>query len=222
MSRIHQVYIEMQVCLTKSRYMLPDNNVVSNEQRRFPDKSVFSFLRRCKHDTARSHPPCCYGYESKTGRACCRRAVQQSIDIAYLRGPQQQTRRKLLQRVNGTQRRTPYRYTDSAVYYMPAVSTSFCSASWTRLSTWHCPHLLLSAVLRRPAPTAVWLSINISCRAAFSSKLAVRCRWCGRTMGQTDGQTDGRLTQSSTYYAGSANRTLNCHRKPRDAPRQCK
>jgi len=83
--------------------MLPDNNVVSNEQRRFPDKSVFSSLRRCKHDTARSHPPCCYGYESKTGRACCRRAVQQSIDIAYLRGPQQQTRRKLLQRVNGTQ-----------------------------------------------------------------------------------------------------------------------
>jgi len=26
------------------------------------------------------------------GRACCRRAVQQSIDIACLRGPQQQTR----------------------------------------------------------------------------------------------------------------------------------
>jgi len=49
----------------------------------------------------------------------CRRDVQQSIEIACLRGPQQQTRRKLLQRSTGwtdrrTDGRTPYRYIDRA------------------------------------------------------------------------------------------------------------
>jgi len=44
-------------------------------------------------------PLCRYGSEG--GRACCRRAVQQSIDIARLPGPQQQTRRTLLQRRMG-------------------------------------------------------------------------------------------------------------------------
>jgi len=39
---------------------------------------------------------------SKGGRACCRRAVQQSIDVACPLGPQQQTCRTLQQRANGT------------------------------------------------------------------------------------------------------------------------
>ena len=41
----------------------------------------------CKCDTARicCWLPCCCGYGLKGGRACCRRAVQQSIDIAARR-----------------------------------------------------------------------------------------------------------------------------------------
>jgi len=54
-------------------------------------------------------------------------AVQQSIDISCPPGPQQQTRRTLLQRSTaGTDRwkdgRTPYRYTDPAAYYKREVS----------------------------------------------------------------------------------------------------
>jgi len=68
----------------------------SSAGKRKNNKSVFSFLvHRCKHDTARicCWPPCYCGYGSKGGRICCRRAVQQSIDVTCLRGPQQQTRR---------------------------------------------------------------------------------------------------------------------------------
>ena len=39
-----------------------------------------------------------------------------AIDIACPQGPQQQTR-LTLQRANGTDRRTPYRYIDPAAYY---------------------------------------------------------------------------------------------------------
>ena len=48
--------------------------------------------------------------------------------------------------------------------------TNLCSASSSRLSTWHCPHLLLSAVLRRRAAAPLLrssrrppLSIDIFC-----------------------------------------------------------
>jgi len=52
-------------------------------------------------------------YGSKGGRACCRRAAQQSIDIACPRGPRQQTRRMLLQRsIDRTDRRTDARQLD--------------------------------------------------------------------------------------------------------------
>ena len=44
-------------------------------------------------DTARI---CCCGYGPKDGRACCKCAVQQSIDIVCTRGPKQQTRCTLL------------------------------------------------------------------------------------------------------------------------------
>jgi len=62
-----------------------------------PGTSVFCLASRCltancltnlrsgwKRDTAHicCWTPCCCGYGSKGGRACCRRAVQQSIDIA--------------------------------------------------------------------------------------------------------------------------------------------
>ena len=52
-------------------------------------------------------------------RAAAAPAVQQSIDISYPPGPQQQTRRTLLQRANGTDRRTdivPLRRPCSAYY----------------------------------------------------------------------------------------------------------
>ena len=39
-----------------------------------------------------------------------------TIDIAYSPGARQQTRRTLLQRANGTDRQTPYRYIDPAAY----------------------------------------------------------------------------------------------------------
>ena len=48
-------------------------------------------------------------------------AVQQSIGISHPSGRQHQTRRTLLQRENGTERRTPYRYIDPAPHTMWAV-----------------------------------------------------------------------------------------------------
>jgi len=71
--------------------------------------------------------------------------------------------------------------------------TRLCSASSTPLSTWHCPHLLLSAgaAVRRcrsifPAPTAL------------SSKLAARrCR--SRTTGQTDRRTHDRYVDPAPH-----------------------
>ena len=70
----------------------------------------------CKRDTARicCWLPCCCGYGLKGGHACCRCAVQQSIDINCPPGPQQQTCRTLLQQATG---QTPYHYIDPAVYY---------------------------------------------------------------------------------------------------------
>jgi len=51
-------------------------------------------------------------------RAAVAPAVQQSTDISYRPGPQQQTRRTLLQRANGTDRQadgwTSYRFIDPA------------------------------------------------------------------------------------------------------------
>ena len=79
------------------------------------DKSAFSFKRRCKRDTARvcCWAPCCCGYRSKGGRACCRRAVQQSIDVAC---PQQQIRRG-----SGTRwDRQTDRQTDTVSLHRPA------------------------------------------------------------------------------------------------------
>jgi len=72
-------------------------------------------------------------------------------------------------------------------------NSSLCSASTTRLSTWHCPHLLLSAVLR---PTAVAPLLLVApgvgrrrlisaARTALGSKPAAR-HCCGRMVGQTD------------------------------------
>jgi len=77
------------------------------------NKSVFSFLRQLS--TLHCSPLLLHA------------AVQQSIDISCPPGPQQQTRRTLLQRSTaGTDRwkdgRTPYRYTDPAAYYKREVS----------------------------------------------------------------------------------------------------
>ena len=50
-----------------------------------------------------------------------------AIVIACPQGPQQQTR-LTLQRANGTDRRTPYRYIDPAAYYVSSVNkTKTCS-----------------------------------------------------------------------------------------------
>ena len=56
------------------------------------------------------------------------------------------------------------------------------------LKTWHCPHLLLCAVLLRRRPCS---NRSISpTRRAHSSKHAARC--CSGRMGQTDRRTHGR------------------------------
>ena len=81
---------------------------------------------RWKRDTTRI---CCCD-------PCCG-AVQQSIDISYPPGPQQQTRCTLLQRTNGTDRRTyrgndrrtPYRFIDRSSSTTRAVPTSVDSPS---------------------------------------------------------------------------------------------
>ena len=83
-------------------------------------RSLFTFLRRCKHDIARicCWPPCCCGYGSKGDRACCRRAVQQSIDVACPLGPQQQTCWTLLQQSNRKDRWTGSQ-TDTIPLHIP-------------------------------------------------------------------------------------------------------
>ena len=57
------------------------------------NKSLSSFIRCCKDDNARicCWLQCCCGYGVKGSHACCRRAVQQLIDIDCQWGPQQQT-----------------------------------------------------------------------------------------------------------------------------------
>jgi len=62
---------------------------------------VFSFLRQLKT----WHCPHLLLW-AVLRRAVAAPAVQQSIDISCPLGPQQQTRRTLLQRTNGTDRRT--------------------------------------------------------------------------------------------------------------------
>ena len=76
------------------------------------------------------------------------------------------------------------------------VSKSLCSASSTRLSTWHCPHLLESAVLRRhccwsPAPVSVDRYVLPAMHSAANPPHAAAAVEC-RTTGQTDGRTDAR------------------------------
>ena len=76
-------------------------------------------------------------------------------------------------------------------------ATSLCSASSTRLSTWHCPHLLLNAVLRRrccwaPVLAAVDRHLLPAGRSAANLPHAAVGSWHGKT----DGQTDGRSTVS--------------------------
>ena len=95
---------------------------------------------------------------------------------------------------------------------LPKIETtgnpSLCSVSLIQLSTWHCPHLLLSAMLR-PRAAALLLPGARRCRSisfartALSSKPAT-CRCCVRLMGQTDWQTDGHrivFRPCSAYYA---------------------
>ena len=63
-------------------------------------------------------------WQRHIAHSCCRApAVQQLIDISCRLGTQQQNCRMLLQRlIDGTDRQTPYRYTDPAAYmYMQAV-----------------------------------------------------------------------------------------------------
>jgi len=84
------------------------------------NKSVFSFLRTLKT----WHCPHLLLRAVLRPRAAAAPAVQQSIDISQPPGPQQQTRRTLMQRANGTDRRTdgrtPYRYTDPALHTVRA------------------------------------------------------------------------------------------------------
>ena len=101
----------------------------------FLTKLFVTSLRRCKRDTTRicCRSPCGCGYGSKGGRACCSRAVQQSVDITCPRSAQQQTRRTLLQRsIDGTDGRT-----DAGQFHRPvsrtrAVSTTRASVSHIR------------------------------------------------------------------------------------------
>jgi len=83
-----------------------------------------------------------------------------------------------------------------------------------RLLTRHCPHLLLSAVLRRRcccAPAPVCYRSKSPARRTPSSTPAVRRCCCG-SMGQTDGRTDARSTAlCSSYYADSVNSCLSLH-----------
>ena len=82
-------------------------------------------------------------------------------------------------------------------------TTSLCSASSTRLSTWHCLHLLLSAVLWRRccwAPGA--LLIDISC--PHSAQLQTRRMLLLWSNDGTDREMDQHPT--AAYYAGSANK----------------
>jgi len=65
-------------------------------------------------------------------RAAAAPAVQQSIDISYPPGTQQQTRRTLLQQMNCTdRRRTPY--VDLAAYYASSVDNGRHRARANRL-----------------------------------------------------------------------------------------
>jgi len=68
---------------------------------KFKNKSVFSYIHRLKT----RHCPHLLLHAVLRPRAAVVLVMQQSIDISYLLGPQQQTRRMLLQQANGTDRR---------------------------------------------------------------------------------------------------------------------
>jgi len=70
--------------------------------RTFKNKSVISYLRTLK---TWNYPHLLLRAVLRP-RAAAAPAVQQSVDISYPPGPQQQTRRTLLQRTNGTGRQT--------------------------------------------------------------------------------------------------------------------
>ena len=81
-----------------------------------------------------------------------------------------------------------------------------------QLITWHCPHLLLRALLRR---SYCWepdsnRSISPPCRAHSNKPAAAAC---GGRVRQTDWHTDVRQLHSpcSAYYAGSADNSNNVH-----------
>jgi len=61
-----------------------------------------------------------------------------------------------------------------------------------RLSTWHCPHLLLSAPAGGTWRRRQQLSIDISCLQGAQQQDGRRC--CCRRTGQTDGRTPDRYT----------------------------
>ena len=92
----------------------------------------------------------------------------------------------------------------------PKIETnpSLCSASLIWLSTWHCPHLLLSAGLRRcccRAPGAVdRYLLRVWRSAANPLHAAAAFDWWDR---MTDGQTDTGpfYRPCSAYYAHSVN-----------------
>ena len=104
-------------------------------------------------------------------------------------------------------------------------NSSLCSASSTRLSTWHCPHLLLSAVLR-PRAASLLLPGARRCRSisfartALSSKPAAR-RCCVRLMEQTDWLTDGRTDTGPFYRPCSAYCARSVKKRVRLSNRRC-
>ena len=81
-----------------------------------------------------------------------------------------------------------------------------CSASSTRLPTWHCPHLLLSAVLR-PRAAALLLPgavdrylLRLRRSAANPPHTAAAFDWWDRlTDGQTDGPTPDRFIDPAPH-----------------------
>ena len=87
--------------------------------------------------------------------------------------------------------------------------TSLCSASPTRLSTWHCPHLLLRTVLRRrccwaPAPVADDRHALLARRSAANPPHAAAAveRWTDRL---TDGRTPDRYIYSAPHAVNVCN-----------------
>ena len=102
--------------------------------------------------------------------------------------------------------RTVWCHSDNASRPYPQDANESTCSFLRPLSTWHSPHLLLSAELKVSFCSAA------AARTALSSKPAARHR-CSWMTGQTDGRTDTRPLQRpcSTYHARSAN---NRSRRP--------